>query len=166
VTDEVIRQLERQADGGDPVAVERLLAEQRRRGLVKIQRFRSYPVGPSGETEEQREARLKATSESDLGESWWFWCAPCGTNHSYRTKLGKGETGPVWSFNGDPKNPTFTPSLLYRTKRPRDGKVNPDGSFDPIDWVCHLFLTNGQIAYCGDCTHDLRGKTVPLPDPS
>ena len=134
--------------------------------MTRLERFKSYPSDPEDETEEQRNARIAATPESDLGESYWFWCEPCGTNHSYRTNNAKGESGPIWTFNGSMELPTFTPSLLYRTKRPRDGRVNPDGTFDPVDWVCHLFVTNGQIAYCGDCTHDLRGKTVPLPERS
>lgn len=29
--------------------------------------------------------------------------------------------------------------------------------------VCHYFLRNGQIQYLGDCTHAMRGQTVPLP---
>jgi hypothetical protein len=28
---------------------------------------------------------------------------------------------------------------------------------------CHSFVTDGNIAYCPDCTHALAGKTVPLP---
>jgi hypothetical protein len=27
---------------------------------------------------------------------------------------------------------------------------------------CHFIITNGQINYCGDCTHDLAGKSLPM----
>jgi len=156
--DDDLRAAERAGD------LDKASAIKKRIGSRKIERFLCYPVGPKDETEEQRDARVKATPDSDLGESYWFWCEPCGTNHSYRTKNAKGESGPTWTFNGDMEKPTFMSSLLVRSVRPRDGKINPDWSFDPVDWVCHLFVVSGQIQYCGDCTHDLRGRTVPLPD--
>jgi hypothetical protein len=30
--------------------------------------------------------------------------------------------------------------------------------------VCHYFLQDGALQYCGDSTHGLAGKTVPLPE--
>ena len=30
--------------------------------------------------------------------------------------------------------------------------------------ICHHFVTEGKIQFCGDCTHALRGQTVELPD--
>jgi hypothetical protein len=54
----------------------------------------------------------------------------------------------VWQFNGDLEKPTFTPSLL----------CNKD---DPAS-RCHLFVTGGEIHYCGDSWHELRGKTVAM----
>jgi len=38
---------------------------------------------------------------------------------------------------------------------------------DPIDWtcqVCHSFVTDGRIQFLGDCTHNLAGQTVDLPE--
>jgi hypothetical protein len=131
---------------------------------MRLERFKSYPPGPQDETEAQRNARIAATPEADLGESIWFWCQGCETHHSYRIRNAKGESGPIWAWNGDMDKPSFTPSLLIRSVRPRDGKVNPDGSFDPVDLRCHLLLTNGQINYCGDCTHGLKGQVVSLPE--
>ena len=34
---------------------------------------------------------------------------------------------------------------------------------DPSE-KCHLFVTDGKIIYCGDCTHELSGQTVDLPN--
>lgn len=64
---------------------------------------------------------------------------------------------PIWDFNGDINNPTFTPSLLNRT-----GSFAEPTYIDPPDIPptrCHLFVTNGVINYCGDCTHEYNGKT-------
>lgn len=38
---------------------------------------------------------------------------------------------------------------------------------DPIDWkcqVCHSFVTDGKIQFLGDCTHNLVGQIVELPE--
>ena len=29
---------------------------------------------------------------------------------------------------------------------------------------CHSFITNGEIRFLGDCPHELKNKTVPLPE--
>jgi hypothetical protein len=28
---------------------------------------------------------------------------------------------------------------------------------------CHVFVTKGEIQFLGDCTHELKNKTVPIP---
>ena len=30
--------------------------------------------------------------------------------------------------------------------------------------VCHSFITDGRIQFLGDCTHELKGQTVELPE--
>lgn len=80
-----------------------------------------------------------------------FFCPGCNEVHPYRIARGKGEgpERPVWKFNGSLERPTFTPSLLCNQGRPD---------------VCHLYLTDGQIIFCGDSHHALAGKTVECPD--
>ena len=81
---------------------------------------------------------------------YWFMCPGCDQPHAYFCENAKG--GSSWEFNGDMERPSFTPSLLNRS---------------PAIGRCHLFVTDGKIHYCGDCTHELAGKTVdmpPLPD--
>jgi hypothetical protein len=156
-TDDELRSAERSGDDFKAASIRKRLGP-----TMRLERFRSYPVGPKDETPEARDLRLAATPQADLGESLWFWCRGCVTHHSYRIKNAKGESGPIWAWNGSMESPTFTPSLLVRSTRPRDGVVNPDGSYDPVDVVCHLFVTSGQINYLGDCNHELRGQTVPL----
>lgn len=74
-----------------------------------------------------------------------------------------------WKFNGDLERPTFTPSFLHSGKQ--TVKVNGrwtgdwvrDADGKPLTYVCHYLLTNGILHFCSDCTHDLAGKSVPLP---
>ena len=82
-----------------------------------------------------------------------FHCPGCGYGHSYQTEPytdGRGKEHSGWGFNGDVDNPTFSPSLLINASMPEKR--------------CHLFLRDGHIQYCGDCHHDLAGKTVECPE--
>lgn len=97
------------------------------------------------------------------GTSYAFYCPGCGHEHVYHT------VGQVrWDFNGDMDKPTFTPSLLNRWGKYADPKwVEPEDQHPdkPGSWsgICHLFVTNGVINYCGDCTHSYAGKqNVPM----
>lgn len=70
-------------------------------------------------------------------------CPACGYDHPFRIK---GD-GPTWSWNGDMLKPTFTPSMRCAGGTPKE---------------CHSNVTDGNIAYHGDCWHDKKGQTVPL----
>ena len=74
------------------------------------------------------------------GTQYLFFCPACGNAH--------GPVVPRWSFNGDLEKPTFSPSIL--------AKVD--------DRVCHSYVTDGKIQYLDDCSHNLRGQTIDLPD--
>lgn len=76
-------------------------------------------------------------------------CPGCDEEHYIQTGEGPG---PAWTFNGDLEKPTFTPSVRHTSAAPKG------------DRCCHYFITNGNIPFCGDCTHELAGKTVPLPE--
>lgn len=82
------------------------------------------------------------------GESWvMFHCPGCDTTHGAR--LGGGAPGqPKWMWNGDHDKPTILPSVITHCG---DGRV------------CHCFVRDGQIEFCGDSWHDRRGTTMPLP---
>jgi hypothetical protein len=57
--------------------------------------------------------------------------------------------------------PTFAPSMNIRTgPYPWDPTESDHGRID----VYHYFLRAGVIEYLGDCTHEMRGQRVPLPD--
>jgi len=75
--------------------------------------------------------------------SYAFWCPGCLEPHRYDVEGGEFS----WEFNGDLLTPTFKPSLRITSS------VN-----------CHLFMTDGRIQYLDDCSHDLAGQTIDLPE--
>jgi hypothetical protein len=106
-----------------------------------------------------------------------FRCPGCGENHGVYVKPAEdGSPRPVWGFNGDGDRPTFNPSVLCRffryafkpgtpefeedLRRAKEAKTKLSGK----DMVCHSFVRDGQIEFLADCTHELAGRTVALPD--
>ena len=85
-----------------------------------------------------------------------FWCPGCKKPHS----ITYGEN--KWNWNGDAENPTINPSILVNYP------ANPEALEAFKEWrierICHSFIRNGKIEFLGDCTHELAGKTVDLPD--
>jgi len=75
-------------------------------------------------------------------------CPACECSHIFYTNLSNPKQN--WTFNEDIDKPTFSPSML----------VYPSN----IQKRCHSFVRDGKIQYLKDCDHDLRGKTVDLPD--
>jgi hypothetical protein len=100
-----------------------------------------------------------------LDRTYWprggygHWCPGCNCGHEIDTEAPNG-AGARWSFNGDPKSPTFSPSINM--------KINPKGhpgyQPDVASTVCHYFIRAGRIEFCGDSTHALAGQTVDLPE--
>lgn len=104
-----------------------------------------------------------------------FWCPGCKSSH--RISHGAG-SGPRWGWNGDADKPTFTPSVLmrqghYAYDQPRDTcwctynaaqKAKGEKPSPFTCEICHSFVTDGRIQFLGDCTHELAGQTVDLPD--
>lgn len=82
-------------------------------------------------------------------EGYRHWCPGCNEKHYINTDEG---SGPKWSFNGNWDTPTFTPS------------VSISWGDQPGARRCHYNITDGQVIFHGDCTHELKGMTVPLPD--
>ena len=82
-----------------------------------------------------------------------FYCPACKECHW--VAVGPRSVWPKdvrWSFNGNLDKPTISPSLLVTHKRP-DGEHR-----------CHSFIRDGKIQYLGDCTHDMKGQTVEIPE--
>jgi hypothetical protein len=96
-----------------------------------------------------------------------FLCPGCGQCHYVNIAPPTDKNGPVWGFNGNTERPTFTPSVkVSGTKRLTDAQIEEfkkTGALpEPVDFVCHFFVRDGHIEYCGDSTHALAGKTVPM----
>jgi hypothetical protein len=67
----------------------------------------------------------------------------------------KNSVGAQWGWNGSLDKPTFTPSILVKANYTSPNR---------LDDICHSFVTDGKIQFLGDCTHELAGQTVDLPD--
>ncbi len=94
---------------------------------------------------------MATVKETETG--WMIRCPACNW-HEF-PKVGK--PGASWTFNGDRERPTFTPSM--------NELINGPGEHHRPDVPtrrCHFIVTDGQIQFCGDCTHELNGKTMPL----
>lgn len=97
-----------------------------------------------------------------------FFCPGCGHDHVFYT--GKNYEPKVrWSFNGNVNAPTFGPSLLNRWGKQADPHWKEPTEIEaPVNgWSgrCHLFVKDGLINYCNDCTHSYNGKkNVPMKD--
>ena len=89
----------------------------------------------------------------------YVFCPACDFEHGFRVDLdGNGKwqrnNNDIWTFNDDYDSPTFQPSMLSNK-----------GGIDEHHPICHSFLTDGKWEYLGDCTHDMAGQTVEVPDP-
>lgn len=86
--------------------------------------------------------------------NWYIGCVACKWHQIPKRR----EPGSTWNYNGNPECPTFTPSVnecINPTESPHHNPRVPMRR-------CHYIITNGMIAYCGDCTHEYAGKTVPM----
>jgi hypothetical protein len=105
----------------------------------------------------QVSAKLRKTEHGFM-----HWCAGCDDLHHINVAPHHEGKRPNWSFDGDIEKPTFNPSVLHRWGKnvdPNFVEESPDES-----GICHYFIRAGHIEYCGDCTHELKGRTVALPD--
>lgn len=93
-------------------------------------------------------AKIRKTPVSETEYQYVFSCPACKCEHAFDNR---------WKFNNDYDNPTIYPSFRQRGFLGfKDDK--------PFYGICHSRIENGFIIYCSDCTHDLAGKKVELPD--
>ena len=86
---------------------------------------------------------MKITTLSRDEHKHAFFCPACGFAHWFKTGVPGG-----WTWNGDREKPTISPSILTLLVEPR----------------CHSFVTDGRIRFLNDCTHNMKGPTVELPE--
>lgn len=72
------------------------------------------------------------------------WCPGCKREHAVHAER--------WNWNEDTERPTLSPSVLHFTSSNK-GKRHT---------LCHYFIKDGQIQFCGDCPHEFASRTVPL----
>ena len=96
-------------------------------------------------------AKVKAMKSSRGVQSGYsIMCPECDMSHFIAVEMPLGN-GAQWAFNNDLEKPTFKPSVRHRFGR-------------NFDRMCHYFVKEGKIIFCGDCTHELAGETRELLD--
>jgi hypothetical protein len=88
-------------------------------------------------------------NEGEFHGELGFMCLGCGHRHFISDNETDGHKL-SWTFNKNYESPTISPSILF---------YHPDGSYR-----CHSFITDGKIQYLSDCTHELKGQTIELPE--
>ena len=117
-------------------------------------------------------ARLRTVNyPSATFQMFMYWCSGCeyidddgqrqGGAHSLPISGDTGER-PVWQFDGNLDAPTLSPSVLSR--RTVATRIVDNEVVERREIVCHSFIRGGMIEFLGDCTHELAGQTVPLPE--
>lgn len=61
---------------------------------------------------------------------------------------GRREGTGCWTWNGSTEAPTLRPSVLT----------------EGHDFRCHSWINDGNTQFLDDCSHDMRGQTIPLLD--
>jgi hypothetical protein len=102
---------------------------------------------------------MKAKLTDEISGTYKIKC-PAGHNHYINTKSPNGQ-GAIWHFNGDLEKPTFTPSINETTGYYVDPSLEKTKSYS---YHCHFVVTDGNIFFCIDCSHDLKNQTMELPD--
>ena len=99
-------------------------------------------------------------------QAYKFKCPGC--NHTHSINVNPNYSPVCWGFNGNIDKPTFTPSLLATSGHYVTGESPADcwpcQNNKNACYICHSFITNGRIQFLGDCTHELKGQTVDLPE--
>ena len=113
--------------------------------------------------------KLSATLYAVDANGIAFWCPGCRAQHVVTIGAGAG----AWKWNGSVERPTFHPSVLASYPHWEPSAEDPEVAAaikrgevkqQLVERKCHSFVTDGQIQFLGDCTHELAGQTVPLPD--
>lgn len=102
--------------------------------------------------------KLRSVGFGTAGSGIAFWCPGCNEAHAIRTEGPGGEFNRAqWQWDGNINAPTISPSILVQAE------WGPEAA-GPPKRICHSFVRVGMIEFLGDCTHALKGQTVPLPD--
>ncbi len=89
--------------------------------------------------------KLRYSEKEPKRDHYRFICPGCKDIHGFAV--------PAWTFDGNFDQPTIGGSVLVNR--------NLDCPDVPR---CHSTITKGMIQFLPDCTHELAGKTVELPE--
>lgn len=114
-------------------------------------------------------SQLSPILRDSEGNGLIFWCPGCKGAH----RINHGPDG--WKWNGSTTKPTFSPSVLVRNGHYLPGhdksscwctfnKAHPEEAPTFKCLICHSFVVDGNIQFLSDCSHELAGQTVPLPE--
>lgn len=95
-------------------------------------------------------ARLRQTNPGIPGNDLEFICLGCKSVHRLPRYL---------KFNRNHDLPTFRPDVNFRV-----GPFKEGHPYHGQIVTCHFRITDGMVRYFTDSTHDLKGKTLGLPD--
>lgn len=88
--------------------------------------------------------------DNETTTQYMFRCPGCKHAHVVITRAPKQ---PIWTVTGIKEDsPTVSPSVLVWGGGPKN------------DSRCHSFIKAGKIQFLNDCTHELAGQTVEIPD--
>lgn len=87
--------------------------------------------------------RVRVLTDGSGHPSQYIFCPACKTIHLFDDR---------WTFNNNFDKPTFSPSMLVH------------GTEDGFAPRCHTFVRNGKIEYLSDCSHEMKGHTIDLPE--
>lgn len=103
---------------------------------------------------------MKIGKGYDEKHEFMFFCPGCQCAHWFNTK--------VWTYNGNAEKPTIRASILMTGKRDitdeEADRIMKGEKLDIPEKRCHSFVTDGMIRFLDDCTHDMKGQTVELPE--
>lgn len=92
-----------------------------------------------------------------------FFCPGCKMYHGPVVDGSRG-----WTWNGSLESPTFSPSILVRGTVPitddEHARIMAGETVEPKPLVCHSYVREGKIEFLSDCTHELCGQTVDIPE--
>lgn len=103
------------------------------------------------------DARQVTNSDGRTGTRHYYWCPGCNSLHGIAIRPHTQDNGAGWEFTGTLECPTYAPSQLTTWPRQKGGVELPEQN------VCHTFIRGGMIEFLNDCTHALKGQTMPLP---
>lgn len=105
-------------------------------------------------------AKIKSIHLDDEGRhTLQFLCPACKFNSGkpFPHNITWKKDSDSWTFDENYESPTITPSVAVTGFKLNDKD-------ERVQTLCHSFITKGKINFCGDCTHDLKGQTVELPE--